>query len=223
MSVVWPDLSIPWRACLEEAWEAYRAGSIPIGAVVTDAEGRIVSRGRNRIHETHAPTPYIAGSRLAHAEVNALAALDPHRADPRSCTLYTTTEPCPLCTGAIRMMRLSAVRYAARDAAAGSVGLLEGSPYMRRNPVAVIGPENRALEEIVTSLHVAFSLGHEETPAGWWAFEAWRATVPRGVSLGEELFASGRLARMREEGMPASGVIDELAARLRRSETRDGA
>jgi hypothetical protein len=64
---VWEELSEPWRACAEEAWEAYRRGSLPIGAVVTDALGNVLSRGRNRIHErwgrpgpssaTSSPTP----------------------------------------------------------------------------------------------------------------------------------------------------------------------
>jgi len=45
----WDRLSLPWQACLEEAWSAYCASTIPIGAVVVDADGRILSRGRNRI------------------------------------------------------------------------------------------------------------------------------------------------------------------------------
>ena len=89
-------MSEPWRVCLEEAWEAYRAGSIPIGAAVVDAEGRVGSRGRNRIYEGDAPAPFLAGHRLAHAEVNALGALDHTPPDPQVCTLYTTPEPCPL-------------------------------------------------------------------------------------------------------------------------------
>ena len=48
---VWESLSEPWRACVELAWEAYRAGSLPIGAVVADAQGNVLSRGRNRIYE----------------------------------------------------------------------------------------------------------------------------------------------------------------------------
>jgi hypothetical protein len=37
--VVWEELSEPWRACVEEGWEAYREDSLPIGAVVNDAYG----------------------------------------------------------------------------------------------------------------------------------------------------------------------------------------
>ena len=48
--MMWQSLSQPWRACLEEAWTAYRAGSVPIGAAITDGAGRVVARGRNRIY-----------------------------------------------------------------------------------------------------------------------------------------------------------------------------
>ena len=45
------ELDEPWHAALELAWEAYLAGTIPVGSVVADADGRIVARGRNRIFE----------------------------------------------------------------------------------------------------------------------------------------------------------------------------
>jgi len=46
--------------CLEQAWTAYRAGSLPIGAVVVDRAGQIVGRGRNQIFEVDAETPVLA-------------------------------------------------------------------------------------------------------------------------------------------------------------------
>ena len=36
---LWERLSGPWQACVELAWEAYRAGSLPIGAVVAARHG----------------------------------------------------------------------------------------------------------------------------------------------------------------------------------------
>lgn len=101
--MLWELIAPPWRACLEEAWEAYRAGSIPIGAAVVDAAGAVVARGRNRTREARGPSGLVFGGRLAHAEVNALLALREGAVDPRSATLYATTEPCPLCMGAVAM------------------------------------------------------------------------------------------------------------------------
>src|SRR4051794_12741046 len=98
--VLWETLTPPWQACLEEAWAAYYAGSVPIGAVITDTAGQILARGRNRMGEQDAQGNTLYGHRLAHAEVNALLALDHTAVDPAACVLYSTTEPCPLCTGA---------------------------------------------------------------------------------------------------------------------------
>jgi tRNA(adenine34) deaminase len=93
------QLEGPWRECFELAWEAFGAGTIPVGAVVVDASGATVARGRNRIFEATAPAGQLAGTYIAHAELNALAELPalPTRdgQGPYSRhTLYTTLEPC---------------------------------------------------------------------------------------------------------------------------------
>ena len=116
------DLSGPEYACLELAWEALRRRSLPVGAVVTDAEGTVVATGRNRVFESAAPAPQIAGSRLAHAEVNALAQLSPRRRY-EDHHLVVTLEPCTLCTGALAM---SAVRRRQAD-------VPRGRPLRRRH------------------------------------------------------------------------------------------
>ncbi len=106
------DLSHVWRECVDLAWEAHVAGSLPIAAVVVDSEGSVVARGRNRLNlevarPPHVPgTPYIAGVPLAHAEVNALLEYGYRRPGEPRPTLYTTMEPCPLCMGAFAAGRL---------------------------------------------------------------------------------------------------------------------
>jgi tRNA(Arg) A34 adenosine deaminase TadA len=64
----------PWIDVFVLMWEAYVAGTIPVGAVIADESGRVVARGRNRIFDSPAGGE-LGGSRLAHAEVNALLAL----------------------------------------------------------------------------------------------------------------------------------------------------
>ena len=85
----------PWIDVFVLMWEAYTAGTIPVGAVVTDGTGKVVARGRNRILDAPAEGE-LGGSRLAHAEVNALLAL-PSTQLYESSTLYSSLEPCPLC------------------------------------------------------------------------------------------------------------------------------
>jgi len=213
--MLWDELVTPWQACLEEAWAAYGAGTIPIGAVVVDATGQIVARGRNRIYDRTPAGRLLFGHRLAHAEVNALIAVDHERVDLPACAIYTTTEPCPLCVGAIRMLRLGAVHYASRDTAAGSIALLDATPFMRRRPIHVTGPERADLEALIVALHTAFN--HEQgLPGVQWVLGAWETVTPAGCALGRALAASGELGRWRDAGAPAALVIDALAARLAR-------
>ena len=46
-----------------QGWEAFKNGSIPIGAVITDEIGNIISTGRNRIYEIDT-----LNTKIAHAE-----------------------------------------------------------------------------------------------------------------------------------------------------------
>ena len=153
---VWDQLAEPWRVALQQAWTAYQAGSVPIGAAITDPAGNIVGRGRNRIFETIAdPTESrgVFGNRLAHAEINALLSMDHVGVDVTQCTLYTTLEPCALCVGAIRMVRLKDVRFAARDPAAGSLALFGATDFMRRGNVQATLLDVPDLEAVLIALH----------------------------------------------------------------------
>jgi tRNA(adenine34) deaminase len=107
------DVDPAWRSCFLLAWEAFQAGSIPVGAVLVDACGAEVSSGRNRMNDRSGPAGHIAGSYIAHAEINALATLP--TGDYTDHTLYTTLEPCFLCTAALRHSHVGVVRFAAPD------------------------------------------------------------------------------------------------------------
>ncbi|MGH2345303.1 MAG: nucleoside deaminase [Chloroflexota bacterium] len=214
MTLRWDTLAGPWQCCLEEAWTAYCMGSIPIGAAITDQHGQVVARGRNRIFEETAPGKLLCGHRLAHAEMNALIALDWRQRDPRTHVLYTTTEPCALCIGALRMTGIGEVRYAARDSAAGSIALLDATPFMRRGGLRVAGPIEPELEAIIVALHVEFSLRTGHFSRASRVLETWRTTVPRGVALGQELFRSGQLHRGRAEHASVAQVMHWLTSAI---------
>ena len=109
----WARLEPAWRECFVLAWESFRAGSVPVGAVLLDAGAAIVARGRSLWNEPGSADGPVSGSGIAHAEINALAALPP--ADYSDHVLYTTLEPCFLCTAALRYSHVGAVRYAAPD------------------------------------------------------------------------------------------------------------
>lgn len=128
----------PWPMVFDLMWEAYCAGTIPVGAVVAAENGTVVARGRNRIF-TGAVEGQIGGTRLGHAEINALIALSSERKYPE-LTLYASLEPCHLCLAAATMARIGAVRYAGADPYAGAVGKLLPSEFTQQNPLRVEGP-----------------------------------------------------------------------------------
>ncbi len=68
---MWDRVAEPWKIAFSQGWEAFRKGSIPIGAVVTDEIGNVISMGRNRMYESGALNP-----RIAHAETVCLQNLD---------------------------------------------------------------------------------------------------------------------------------------------------
>jgi tRNA(Arg) A34 adenosine deaminase TadA len=103
------------RGALELAWESFAAGSFGIGAVVTDGDGTVVTTGRNRILEHDPGDDVLAGSSLAHAEMNALAKLRYRAHEHADLVLWTTLQPCVQCLGAIRLSSVGHVRVLAPD------------------------------------------------------------------------------------------------------------
>jgi tRNA(adenine34) deaminase len=107
----WTALSEPWRFAFEEAWTSWRQGSLGVGAVVTEREDVIVARGHNQLRHS-GPGP-ISETYMAHAEMNALAQL-PARRGPEY-RIYSTFEPCYMCTSALLLYRVNQVYFAAPD------------------------------------------------------------------------------------------------------------
>jgi tRNA(Arg) A34 adenosine deaminase TadA len=209
--MLWETLSEPWRACIEEAWTAYCFDSLPIGAVVTDASGRILSRGRNRIYEDTAEIPCLYNHTLAHAEMNALLSFDHRQNDPRQgCILYTTTEPCPMCFGAFYMSGIRELRYASREPYAGSVNLLGTTPYMGRKPIRIIHPPWAELEIILVAMSTEALLSWGAKP-GNTVLDSHERVLPQAVQLGKSLHQSGQLRRLRDQKAAAYKVVNHLA------------
>ena len=109
------DLRMMAKA-LEAASESLETGDIPVGAVITDAEGNIIASACNRREAD--------GSAVAHAEIlcieKACKAVGGWRLS--GCTMYVTLEPCPMCAGAVVNSRISRVVIGARNPKAGALG-----------------------------------------------------------------------------------------------------
>lgn len=76
------------------------------GAVIVDnASGRVIASGYNQVLENNDPT--------AHAEIQAIrnACAQTHTFHLPDASLYTTSEPCPMCLAAAYWARISKIYY----------------------------------------------------------------------------------------------------------------
>jgi len=110
-----PDHAAWMTLALQEAQLAARHGDVPVGAVLVDNLGRVISQAHNRRELDQDPT--------AHAEILVLRQGAAIRKDWRltDCTLYVTLEPCAMCAGAILHARLGLLVYGADDPKAGAI------------------------------------------------------------------------------------------------------
>ena len=104
------------RLALAEARAALGTGDVPVGAIVVDADGRVIGRGRNEREKLQDPT--------GHAEIVAIREAAAATGDWRlmGCTLVVTLEPCVMCAGAIVAARIPVVVFGAWDEKAGASG-----------------------------------------------------------------------------------------------------
>ena len=111
------------KAAIEEAYEGIRAGDGgPFGSVIVK-DGKIVGRGHNRVLLKKDPT--------CHGEVEAIrdacAALG--TSDLSGCVLYTTSEPCPMCLGAILWSNIEEAYYGCNIKDADAIGFRDDRFY----------------------------------------------------------------------------------------------
>lgn len=105
---------------IKEAELAASEGNWPMGCVIV-VNDKIVARAHN--------TGYTDKNRLAHAEIKALVqAKDILENHKRVATLYSTYEPCPMCFGAIVMMKIGRVVTGVDLDKSGSLNLKEHLP-----------------------------------------------------------------------------------------------
>ncbi len=95
------------RMAIEEAAKGGSEGNTAVGSVIV-RDGDIVAAGRNLVTSTNDPT--------AHAETVALREAGAAQGDPdmTGYTLYTTFQPCPMCSGALIITGVATVVMGAR-------------------------------------------------------------------------------------------------------------
>ena len=181
------------RAALEQAWESVLAGSLGVGAAAS-LDGELRAVGRNRILETDPGDDVLAGTSLAHAELNVLAKL-PYRAHD-ALQLHTTLQPCVQCLGAIRLSSVEWVQVLAPDPLFRGVERMRDlTPYLSHRWPTI---EQRPVDEwSVFALlgPMRHMWNHPELGS------AWTSVLPTVAAVVAEVDASGVL-------VGAASVVD---------------
>lgn len=99
------------RTAFAVARRARDKGNHPFGAILVDADGTVLLEAENTVNSEHDCT--------AHAETNLvrMACRRFERVVLERCTLYTSTEPCAMCAGAIHWSGIGRVVYGLGEAA----------------------------------------------------------------------------------------------------------
>ncbi len=212
----WSRLPEHWCRAFRQAWAAYVAGTIPVGAVVVDPHEVIAAEARNRIFDADAPPRgQLAGSWLAHAELNAIGQIDAERSRAEEgWAVYSTFEPCPLCAGAITVAfrgRIT-VGYACRDPIASGLRVLTDTDIGRRRQwqVQKLGGPFAVFAELLLGVYTVEARPTSLTAARYRG-APWRPLIETAGAV---------LARGRDRGEAVEQVVATVWAAIEQIEPR---
>ncbi len=143
------------RQAIELAARARKNGNHPFGALLVDETGHVMLNAENTVLTTHDPT--------RHAELNLvqLACAKLPSDTVAKATLYTSTEPCVMCCGAIHWAKIPSVVYGCSAKTLG--GIVKSDDFLfpcretfrrtKQPSVLVIGP---VLEAEAVVVHRGF-------------------------------------------------------------------
>ncbi|MFK7805065.1 MAG: nucleoside deaminase [Anaerolineae bacterium] len=145
------------QAAIGLAQKARDHGNHPFGALLVDAEGNVLLEAENSVMTENDCT--------GHAELNLVRAASKKYTDQflATCTLYTSTEPCPMCAGAIFWGNIRRVvfglseegLYSLIDKADENILYLPCRDVFKhgQKPIEVVGP---LLEDEAIKVHLGF-------------------------------------------------------------------
>ena len=107
---------------LMEAEKGFKKGEVPVGALLSDPNGKIIAKAHNLPISCNDPT--------AHAEILVLRDAGAYYNNYRltGSTLVVTLEPCIMCMGAAFHARVSRLVFGAFDPKSGAAGSLYDLP-----------------------------------------------------------------------------------------------
>jgi len=201
---MWNSLTKEWQYTFKLAWEAFRNGSIPIGAIIVDAYGNIISTGRNETTEKIKPN-----KRIAHAEMNCISNLNIEKyPDLGEYHLYTTMEPCPMCMGTIVMSGLRKIHVAAEDKYCGALHYITYDPFMKSKNMQIFleKGEMEAVQLVQQGYHEIRRYNGAESNV----LKQFRKTVPKSIEIAFQLYQGKYLDKCVEDNISYQVVYDYI-------------
>lgn len=103
------------RQALDQAKLAYKIQEVPVGAVVVDETGKVISKSHNLRETMNSPS--------AHAEFLAIEQACRLKNSWRltECSMYVTLEPCIMCAGLMHQTRIKKCIFGAYDKKCGAL------------------------------------------------------------------------------------------------------
>jgi tRNA(Arg) A34 adenosine deaminase TadA len=193
-----PQIGEFWWMAFNAAINGYLHSSFPIGAcIVTDANEVIAVE--SNASGTHP---------LDHAEYRAIRKIESQEMLSRS-TIYSIMEPCPMCTGAIRLAKIRNLHFAAYDPAAGFSSHLRNGEFMSNFDCTVVGPKQPDLEKVVVALNTECRLRLGKTR---WN-RNWISRYPDSFEAGRRLNSYGQFDKWKNSNAtPEDIYADVLSA-----------
>jgi tRNA(Arg) A34 adenosine deaminase TadA len=149
---------------IQVARHARTQGQRPFGSILVGPDGDVLVEAHNLVLAT--------GDCTQHAETNVVRLATPrYPLDFLTlCTLYASTEPCPMCTAAIYLSGIGRIVYAlpASELAKHLAGLPEAKrpPSLSWPCIEMLARENRPVEVLGDFLRAEADAVHE---GFWWS------------------------------------------------------
>lgn len=200
------DIGKSWQKVFELGWKSFCEGNLPIGAIIVDDDGNVLSVGRNN----YVSSKRFPNCKVDHAETECIQQLDINKyPDLKSYTLYTSMEPCPMCIGTIIMSNLKRVRVAAHDSWAGASDICIKNQYAQKKSVEIEFADD-FMANIQIAMQGCVELRNNGTDSE--VYKSFMEMYPVGASGAYTLFSKKLLDELVESGASAEKAFDLVAS-----------
>lgn len=147
---MWSDLYTEWKVCFSLAWEAFCDGNTPVGAIITDLDGKIIAKNRNGFGNTFP-------KRVSHAEMNVISSIAKMN-NAKNLILYTTLEPCVMCFSTIYVQKIGKLFFSCDDPHAGGTFLYKSNSYFSLRNMDIVQFDNVEYRFVNAVLNIIYEM-----------------------------------------------------------------